>query len=136
MEKQIFPCYVMSLLFLFAYGLALVLYLLDVHYLTEEVEYDGEIKEPMDTYKNGVKPMNIGDIDFYQMGAFVVAIPLLLIYQIWDAVVSICKMCYSTCDVYYTMYNIRAEDRKKRKSVLTRLFRTVIRLLREFWLVV
>ncbi len=60
----------------------MILYLLDVHYLTEEVEYDGEIREPGTASKNSIQPMNLENINFVQLGAFIIAIPLLLLYQI------------------------------------------------------
>lgn len=67
-----------------------------------------------------------------QLAGFVLAVPLLFIYQIWDAIWSILRLLYENCAALYAMQQRRAEERKKKKGVLTRLWRTVTRVLREF----
>ena len=114
---------------IFPYAISLLFYLLDVHYLTEEVELDCEIREP-----KGTKGINdISEFNTFQFAAFIIATPLLLIYQIWDMLIGVLKIIFSQCIVMYYICQRRAEERKKRKSVLTRLYKTVRRLLSELW---
>lgn len=120
--------------FIFPYGFAMVLYLLDIHYLTEEVEYEGEIREPPSSLRNQ-SSFDMSSVNTMQACGFVIAVPLLILYQVWDAVIHVLKLIYSTCSVYYNMHVRRSEERKKRKGVITRLCRTIMRMIREFWLV-
>lgn len=131
-EKAIFPCYACSLVFLFLYGIALVLYLLDVHYLAEEVEYEGEIREPTSSAKRGEKAIDLSDLNMLQLLGFVVAIPLLFLYQVWGAIWSVLSIIYENLMTLYYLYQRGAEERKRKRGVLTRLCRTAIRVIREF----
>ena len=120
------------MLTIFPYAVALLLYLLDIHYLTEEVELDCEIREPKGT--KGIQ--DISEFNSFQLVAFVIATPLLLIYQLWDMTVGVLRIIFSQCVVMYYICQRRAEERKKRKSVLTRLYKTIRRLLGELWYII
>jgi len=103
------------------------MYLLDIHYLTEEVELDGEIREP-----NGTKhAVDISRFNMLQVFAFTIASPLLLLYQIWDLLLAVWRIIFAQLLVLYSIRWRRTEERKKKKGTWGRFWKTMRRLCAE-----
>lgn len=119
--------YIFINLAIYPYAVSLFMYLLDIHYLTEEVELDGEIREP-----NGAKhAVDISRFNMLQLFAFAIASPLLLLYQIWDLLLAVGRIIFGQLLIMYSMSWRRTEERKKKKGTFGRLVKTVRRLCAE-----
>lgn len=127
--RAIFPAYIFINLAIYPLAISLLMYLLDVHYLTEEVELGGEIREP-----NGTKnAMDLSRFSMIQVFAFAIAMPVLILYQILDVIRGVLRIIFSQLMVWYSISWRRKEERKKKKGFCGRLWKTIKRLCKETW---
>lgn len=135
------PYYVCTLIFLLPYLPVLLLYTLDVSYLTDEVEKGGVIEEldpPPD-----VKDMS--DVTLLQAFVFVCGMPCILCIQVCDLATAVktaydhhyrdqpLVTCPKLCPDHTKIYAASSKEvkrKKKRSTIWSRLWKTCLRCFR------
>ena len=113
--------FIATVVFLIPYSLVLLYYILDLHYLMEEMEH-GTIKEP------GKPPKGTMDLTGVTLtnscGVFLCGIPFMILYQLGEVVHELLSM---VCGEYMARTDRWAEERERtrKKGVCYRIIKTL-----------
>lgn len=137
---QMLPYFVCLCIFLFPYVSFLLLYTLDVSYLTDEVEKGGPIEErDPPPYAR-----DLSDVTLFQSCIYVCGMPVIICIQISDLIVAVrqayhqyyqenppcCRMPDLFCLRKKTMPASEAKKKPKGKTIWHRMYRTIMRCFR------
>jgi hypothetical protein len=114
----IYPLFITTVIFILPYLFAQFYYILNIHYLLDEMAFGGEMNEP--DYDGNYT--DLSNVTLTGIGWTIITIPIILLIQLYDILVAIYKRILNFLD------NVKPKDGMVRKK-----FGCCIRFFMTFW---